>query len=68
MIPRRRILQAAAAVPAIGLLPAFARPVSAAGTPVGAGMVVDTEGLTGFSLSWTGTSHRGATVRALWGG
>ncbi|MEZ5243822.1 MAG: S-layer homology domain-containing protein [Acidimicrobiales bacterium] len=65
MIPRRRILQAAAAVPAIGLLPAFVRSAAATGTPVGAGMVLETEGLTGFSLSWTGTDHPGVTVRPL---
>jgi hypothetical protein len=43
-----------------------------AGNPIGAGTILDADGLTGFSLSWTGDAHVGATVRALidgvWGG
>ncbi|MEQ8840662.1 MAG: S-layer homology domain-containing protein [Acidimicrobiales bacterium] len=66
MISRRRVLQTAAAVPALGLLPGFVRTAGAnAGTPVGAGAIVEADGLTGLSLSWTGDTHTGAVVRAL---
>ena len=68
MIPRRRVLQAVAALPTVGLLPGFTRTAAATGVPVGAGTILDAAGRTGFSLSWTGGSDRSATVRALVGG
>jgi len=66
MIARRRILQAAAAAPAISLFPSLARAASATtGTSVGAGAVIEADGLAGLSLSWTGSGHLGGIVRAL---
>jgi hypothetical protein len=64
-LPRRRVLQIAAAAPAVALLPAWATAASASGTTVGVGRVVHADGIAGVSLSWTGSSSHGGTVRAL---
>jgi len=70
MLARRRLLQAALAAPAVGLLPQFARSAGASasvGNPVGAGAIVEADGLAGLSLSWTGPGHLGGVIRPLIG-
>jgi hypothetical protein len=64
-LPRRRVLQIAAAAPVISLSPSWSTAASASGTPVGIGRVVQADGIAGVSLSWTGSNTHGGIVRAL---
>ena len=62
---RRRILQLAAMAPAVSVLPSFVRAAgatTAAGRPLGAGAVLDADGIVGFSLSWRGGADSVAAV------
>ena len=69
MIHRRRVVQMAAAAPALGLTPWLTRFAAASGDRVGSGATVDGAGLSGIALSWTGARHDVvAHVRALVGG
>lgn len=68
---RRRLLQAAAVLPAVAVAPtsiltSFTRAAAATGSPVGRGTMVDAQAITGVSMSWTGGSDApAAVVRAL---
>jgi hypothetical protein len=65
---RRRLLQIAALAPATTMLPPFVRAAGAtsSGTPIGAGAVIDADGIAGLSLSWTsGSGSVAAVVRPL---
>jgi hypothetical protein len=61
---RRQLLQIVALAPAATILPPFVRAAGAAssGTPIGAGAVIDADGIAGLSLSWTGGSGSVAAV------